>query len=283
VIGPPEFVAVGHVTLDRFGDVVRPGGAALYAAVTAQRLGLSAGILTSHADDFPLELIPPQIEIVTVPADATTVFEHDSRDGVRVMRVLTRARPIGLEDVPDDWRDAPLAMLAPIVDEVDPTLAAAFPEASVGAAAQGWLRSLAADGAVGTRAWAAAPAVLGYLQALFVSGEDVRGQETAMLEWMQRVPVGVVTAGGGGALLYVNGERYEVRPRPARPTDATGAGDVFASAFLVDYHRHGDPWEASEAATCAASLSVEGDAWSSVPDSGALSAALAEYRARLVG
>jgi len=48
----PEFVAVGHVTLDRFGGEVRPGGAALYAAVTADRLGLSAGILTSHADDF---------------------------------------------------------------------------------------------------------------------------------------------------------------------------------------------------------------------------------------
>ena len=31
-----------------------------YAAVTAARLGLSAGILTSHADDFPLELVPPQ-------------------------------------------------------------------------------------------------------------------------------------------------------------------------------------------------------------------------------
>jgi len=30
----PEFVAVGHVTLDRFGGEVRPGGAALYAAVT---------------------------------------------------------------------------------------------------------------------------------------------------------------------------------------------------------------------------------------------------------
>ena len=54
----PEFVAVGHVTLDRFGETVRPGGAALYAAVTAQRLGLSAAILTSHGDDFPLEPSP---------------------------------------------------------------------------------------------------------------------------------------------------------------------------------------------------------------------------------
>ncbi|PYM89262.1 MAG: hypothetical protein DME08_25690, partial [Candidatus Rokuibacteriota bacterium] len=61
----PDFVAVGHVTLDHFGNDVRPGGAALFAAVTAHRLGLSAGILTSHGDDFPLGLVPPQIEVVT--------------------------------------------------------------------------------------------------------------------------------------------------------------------------------------------------------------------------
>src|SRR5262249_60689090 len=68
----PDFVAIGHVTLDRFGDTVRPGGAALFAAVTAHRLGLSAGILTSHGDDFPLELSPPRIRVVGGPATETT-------------------------------------------------------------------------------------------------------------------------------------------------------------------------------------------------------------------
>jgi len=71
---------------------VRPGGAALYAAVTADRLGLSAGILTSHADDFPLDLIPPRIEVVSVPAPATTVFEHHVTDDEREMRCSARRR-----------------------------------------------------------------------------------------------------------------------------------------------------------------------------------------------
>ena len=57
----PDLVTVGHVTLDRIGDRAQPGGSALYAAVAAHRLGLSVGILTSHGDDFPLELIPPRI------------------------------------------------------------------------------------------------------------------------------------------------------------------------------------------------------------------------------
>ena len=76
----PDFVVVGHVTLDRFGEAIRPGGAALYAAVTAHRMGLSVGILTSHAADFPLDVIPPKIEVVSVEAVQTTTFEHAGQD-----------------------------------------------------------------------------------------------------------------------------------------------------------------------------------------------------------
>jgi sugar/nucleoside kinase (ribokinase family) len=274
----PEFVAIGHVTLDHFGDEVRPGGAALYAAVTADRLGLSAGILTSHGDDFPLELIPPRIEVVSVPAKATTVFEHELSAGERAMRVTSVAAALSENDVPDDWHDASLVLLAPVINEVDAALAMAFADASIGAAAQGWLRGLRRDGAVRTMRWDAARQTLRRLQGLFLSAEDVRGQEAAMTEWVQRVPVAVVTAGAHGALLYVNGDRYEVRPRRAVEADVTGAGDVFAAAFLARYRRDGDPWESAEAATCAASLSVEGIGWSTVPDAAALELALKDYR-----
>ncbi|HYE92988.1 MAG TPA: hypothetical protein VEA38_18300, partial [Terriglobales bacterium] len=149
----PDFVVVGHVTLDRIGGTVRPGGAALYAAVTAHRLGLSVGLLTSHADDFPLDVLPPQIEVVTVPAGRTTVFEHGEADGARTLRVTDAAGPIGVDDVPEDWREAPVVLLAPVFNEVDPRIVTAFPDASVGAAAQGWLRGLGADGLVTPTMW----------------------------------------------------------------------------------------------------------------------------------
>jgi sugar/nucleoside kinase (ribokinase family) len=277
-VSAPDFVAIGHVTLDRFGDAVRPGGAALYAAVAADRLGLSAGILTSHADDFPLELLPPRIELVGVPAEATTVFEHQTQAGERRLVVRATARPLGVDDLPEDWRDAGLVLLAPVVNEVDNALAAAFEGATVAAEAQGWLREITGDGTVRPRAWPSPKGVLSHLQALFVSAADVRGQEAAMTEWVQRVPVAAVTAGARGALLYVNGDRYEIRPRRARQVDATGAGDVFAATWLVRYRSSGDPWEAAEAAACAASLAVEGVGWSTVPDAAALEAALADYR-----
>jgi sugar/nucleoside kinase (ribokinase family) len=276
----PDFVAIGHVTLDRFGEVVRPGGAALYAAITAQRLGLSAAILTSHAPDFPLDEIPPPIEVVTVEAAQTTAFEHRDEAGGRTLRVRGAARPLTVADLPEDWRAAPLVLLAPVLQEVDPALTTAFADAAIGAELQGWLRTVNPGGAVSPGRWPLPNPVLARLQAIFASGHDVLGHEAQVPEWVQRVPLAVVTAGLAGALLYVNGERYEVRPRRTREIDATGAGDVFAAAFLIHYDRHGDPWEAAEAATCAASLSIEAEGWSAVPDAAALAAVLEAYRAR---
>jgi len=276
----PDFVAIGHVTVDRFGAAVRPGGAALYAAVAAHRLGLSAAILTSHGEDFPLEAIPPQIEVVSVDAPATTVFEYGNVRDAGSQRLESIARPLTKAHVPEDWREAPLVLLAPVIDEVDAHLVTVFPEASLGAAAQGWLRSLTPDGDVVGREWTPPAFLLGRLQTLVVSADDVRGQEAAALEWAQRVPVMAVTAGRAGALLYVNGDRYEVRPHRARQVDATGAGDVFAAALLIAYDRSGDAWEAAEAAACAAALSIEGEGHAAVPDVAALEAALADYRAR---
>lgn len=276
----PEFLAIGHVTLDRFGDEVRPGGGVLYSAIAAHRLGRVAAILTSHAADFPLEAVPPAIEVVTLEAPTTTVFEYPESEGPRVMRVTATASPLTRGDLPEDWREAPLVLLAPVIQEVDPDLADAFGDGTVAAAAQGWLRTLDQQGGVEAVAWDSPRGVLNRLQALFVSAEDVRGQEEQLTEWVQRVPLAVVTAGAAGALLYVNGDRFEVRPRPTVEVDATGAGDVFAATFLLAYHRDGDPWAAAEAATCAASLSVEGEGWSTVPDAATLEAALKEYRAR---
>jgi 1D-myo-inositol 3-kinase len=274
----PQFVAIGHVTLDRFGEVTRPGGAALYAAVTAHRLGLSAAILTSHAEDFPLEMVPPRIEVVSVPAPATTHFEHEVRGSGRAMRVMAAARPLHAHDVPEDWRGADIVMLSPVLDEVDPRVITAFAAGSAGAAVQGYLRRLGADGEVLVQRWSSPDVVLDHVQAVFLSREDVNDDVADAEEWFQRVPVGLVTDGRRGAHVYVNGERYRVRPRRAREIDDTGAGDVFAAAFMVHYHRHGDPWEAASAAACAAALSVEGEGWAAIPDGQVLDAALAEYR-----
>ena len=278
----PAFLAIGHVTLDRSGADAEPGGAALYAAVTAHRLGASAGILTSHAEDFPLDRLPPQIEVVSVPSRRTTTIARGADPaGAWTLGCEALASPITPADVPEDWLDAPLVLLAPVMNELDPRVAAVFPDATLAAAAQGWLRGRGPDGRVVPTGWASAALVLSRIQALFLGGRDVDAAAMAAVDWYQRVPVGVITAGRLGALLFVNGERYDVPPYPAREVSPTGAGAVFAAAFLLHYERDGDPWDAAAAGACAAALSVEGPGLSAIPDAARLEAALSAYRETL--
>jgi sugar/nucleoside kinase (ribokinase family) len=53
---------------------------------------------------------------------------------------------------------------------------------------------------------------------------------------------------------------------PRAEVDPTGAGDVFAAAFLVRYHETGDALEAAAFAACAASCVVEGIGASTLGD-----------------
>jgi len=279
----PDFVAVGHVTLDETKNGTRPGGAALYAALTAQRLGCSAGLLTSFGPDFPREIIPPELQVVCIPAARTTTFRHEVDPGARRLTLRGRATDLEVTHLPEAWKAASLALLCPVANEVDPYLAAEFSEGAVGAVVQGWMRERGPNGVITPAQWEDALLVLPHIQALFLSREDVGEFQEDVLEWFQRIPLGIVTVGAAGALLFVNGERYAIQADVAEERDPTGAGDVFAAALLIHYQREGDPWEAAAYAACAAASAVEAEGIAGIPDCAAVEARLARYRRRLNG
>jgi len=283
-----DVVVIGHVTLDQTPRGLRPGGAAYYAAVTAHRQGLRVGVLTSFGPDFPREALPRGIEVVTVPSTRTTTFRIDPgrlAEGrrVRELAILGRATDLEAAALPDEWRDVALGVLCPIAGEVDPALAAAFPDTSMAVLPQGWMRQRGAGGVVSPQPWEDADLVLPHVQALVVSLEDIEPFQKEALEWFQHVPVGALTRGPRGATLFVNGDQYGVEPDVAVEQDETGAGDVFATAFLIAYNRDGNPWDAAAVAACCAAASVEGEGVAAIPDRAALEARLAAYRRRQVG
>jgi sugar/nucleoside kinase (ribokinase family) len=271
----PQCVAVGHVTFDHIGGVIRPGGAALYAALTAHRLGCSVGLLTSFGPDLPSSLFPPDLAVTRVPAPTTTAFRHATTGQGRTLTLLARAADLEVGRLPAAWRAADLALLCPVANEVDPYLASEFSEGAVGALAQGWLRSCGEGGLVSPSRWEDAPLVLPYAQALCLSREDAGPFEDEIVEWFQRIPLGVMTLGSRGAYLFISGERYFVEADSAAEVDATGAGDVFAAAFLIHYQREGNPWEAAQFAACAAALRVEGSGIAAIPSRAAVEARVA--------
>jgi sugar/nucleoside kinase (ribokinase family) len=283
-----DFVAVGHVTLDQTPRGTRPGGAAYYAAVTAHRLGLRVGLLTSHGPDFPRDALPADISVVTVPAARTTTFKvGQSRIApgrrVRDLAVLARATDLEAAALPEEWSDASLGALCPVAGEVDPALAAAFPETSLVALPQGWMRQRGAGGVVTPQPWEDADLVLPHVQGVVVSLEDIEPFPKEALEWFQRVPLGAVTRGADGAILFVNGERYGVEADLAQEVDETGAGDVFATALLIAYNREGNAWDAAVAAACCAAAAVEGEGVARIPDRATLESRIAAYRRRQGG
>jgi len=84
-----------------------------------------------------------------------------------------------------------------------------------------------------------------------------------------------LTLGPDGAIV-ATGERREVMPAIAvRLVDATAAGDMFDGAFLAEYLRTGDPFDAGRYANMAAALSTEGyGAVAPMPHRAAVEAAL---------
>lgn len=282
----PDLIAVGHVTVDRVRGGERPGGAGYYAAVAATRLGLRVGLVTSFAGDFPAALLPPGLEVVNVPAALTTIFEvtqGSGGSGARALRLLSRAADLEETHVPAAWRRAPLAILCPVANEVDPALAAAFAEGALALVPQGWMRKRGPEGVILPEAWDDAEAALAHAQWLVVSEEDTAPFEESARDWVERVPLAAVTRGRRGATLFVNGESYHVQPDVATEVDETGAGDVFATTALVEYQRRADPWEAAAAAACAGAASVEAPGAEGILDRAGLERRLAAYRRRRGG
>lgn len=266
----PDFLVIGHVTKDLHPDgSFTIGGAATFASLTAQRLGLRAGIVTSASPDL-LEQLPealPGVAVAAVPAAESTAFENIYIGQHRRQYLRGRAAPLTPEDVPVPWRQVRIVLLGPLAQEVAPEFATAFAGALLGASPQGWLRQWGADGLVAPTAWTSAAQVLPHLRALILSREDLiahnRGDgqqeqiEALLQDWTQATPLLVMTEGAQGATLHHAGRARHFRAFPATEVDPTGAGDVFATAFLIQYALGQDPAAAMRFANCVASFVVE--------------------------
>ncbi len=85
-------------------------------------------------------------------------------------------------------------------------------------------------------------------------------QPDAIVDFYLRLGAGVValTLGKDGALTATPRRRERVASFPVDAVDATGAGDAFDGAFLAEFLRTGDPFQATRFANVAAALSTCG-------------------------
>jgi sugar/nucleoside kinase (ribokinase family) len=255
----------------------RLGGTIAFAAAQADRLGLPVGVVTRAGPDLDVAAELPFASVVSGKSAASTSFENVYTAEGRTQRLLSEAGSIAVGDVPAPWLAAPVVLLGPVFGEIGPDLAVAFaPGSLVGVSAQGWVRAADLDGKVWHQAWAGAPYWIG-ADVLFASDEDLAGDEAELERWIADVPIVAVTRSSRGARVFSNGRVMEMGAYPSVEVDATGAGDTFATAFLVRFHETRDVSEAALFGAAAASLSVEGVGASTMGDRAAIEARMAAH------
>jgi sugar/nucleoside kinase (ribokinase family) len=112
---------------------------------------------------------------------------------------------------------------------------------------------------------------------LFVSDEDLGERRDQLERWIKEVPIVALTRYRRGAQVYSAGSWRQIRAFPTVERDPTGAGDVFATAFLVRYHETKQVAESARFASAAAACSVEGAGVDAVADRAAIEARMEEH------
>jgi sugar/nucleoside kinase (ribokinase family) len=120
------------------------------------------------------------------------------------------------------------------------------------------VRAFGPGGEVSPAEWERPAESLSGVHALFLSEHDIPGALKRSAELLSYVPMIAVTAGWRGLSLVTRQGTETIPGLPRKEVDPTGAGDVFASAFLMRYQETGNPSEAAVFACCAASAVVEG-------------------------
>jgi len=254
----PDVVCIGFFCHDVHKDGFILGGTASYSSLVFQKLGKQTAVLTSVGKDFLFfdRFKKAGIQIHNKIAARTTTFENIyEAEHIRVQYISSRAMTLTAKDVPVHWCKTPVVKLCLIADEADASLLASFPNALIGATIQGWLRQWDTTGKVSPKAmdWE----LLRSIDVVLFSEEDIIGFEDRLPIIIEYASVVVMTKGKHGATIFYSNEVFDFPSFPIEEIDPTGAGDVFAAAFLYHFSINKDIALAAAYAHSTASFVVE--------------------------
>lgn len=251
-----DYLVIGHITQDvtPAGNLV--GGTVSYSGRAAQALGCATAVLTSCQPEYEglAELAALTVEVI--PSAHTSTFENIYGENGRTQMLYTVADPIRAEHLPDNWANPKVVHLGPVANEVDPALMHQFPNSIIGLTSQGWLRRWADDGRVYARDWPEAEQFLPLADVVILSEEDLL-DEVMLPRYRQLSKLLIMTENARGCTVFTGDEIRQIAAPSVTQVEPTGAGDIFATAFLIGYAENGrNPWQAAEFANKIAAQSV---------------------------
>ncbi|MBK8903873.1 MAG: hypothetical protein IPM53_22015 [Anaerolineaceae bacterium] len=251
-----DYLVIGHVTRDVTPTGNRVGGTVSYSGRVAQALGCQTAVLTRCQPEYEGLNTLADLTIEVVPSAYTTTFENIYGPDGRTQLIYTVADAIGPAHIPAGWTETAVVHLAPVANEVDPAIMTCFPHSLIGLTPQGWLRRWTDDHRVYARDWPAAEQYLPLADVVILSEEDLL-DEAMLPRYRQLARMLIMTENVRGCTVFAGDEVRQI-PAPQVPqVEPTGAGDIFAAAFLSRYAQNGrNPWQAAEFANLVAAQSV---------------------------
>jgi sugar/nucleoside kinase (ribokinase family) len=243
---------LGNLSRDRLATGRRVGGAPFHCARALAALDVDAVVLTKAAEadaDLVEELAALGVPIVWRPSSATSAFGIEYVGDDRRMVVEALGQPWTADEVrgwiAEALGGAGWVHVGPLARSDFPaeTLAELARTSRVSYDGQGLVRPARTGELVLDTAYD--PELLRSLAILKLSEEEAAVLGTVDLG----VPEVLVTLGARGAVVHADGRTEEVGTRALDGVDPTGAGDMFAAAYVAARAR-GEAPVAAAASAC---------------------------------
>ena len=250
VVGP---LSVDHISLGG-KEWVQLGGTAAYTSLMAAKLGVRVGIVSTFGPEFH--------------------NSYDANGELRSQRAEGEISQIGLDDIPRLSGNPGWFHFGPLLNDVAYGAIRGVAErgARISLDPQGYLRSRQSNGLiVEVGDWPESDEILRRVRVLKLNVKEavqVTGKQVTGKDGLRQIAealcdkgpeIVLITQGENGSVLYSKrGGFREIPPRePIDLKDPTGAGDVYAGAFLAEFMRTSKAERSARFASAASSLAVE--------------------------
>ena len=251
-----DFLAIGHVCHDWTPSENVLGGTTSYASFFARKMNLQTAILTSFGSDFEFQNRFQNISLHSIPSKKTTFFKNIYDGSHRQQFLLEKSNNILTNHIPKDFRQPKMVLLGPIANELNLGVLDNFENSMIAVCPQGWMRRWNSDGKVFHEMlddWS----VFQKADMVILSEEDLNFQMDLIPKLAEFFNILVVTKGENGADVFFNNNKHTYPSFQTKMIDPTGAGDIFATAFLIRFSETKDISQAAKFANAAASFCIE--------------------------
>ncbi len=262
---PEPVLLVGPVSIDEIAGERRLGGTVSYAASVVAAFGLRARILTIAAPDADLSLLSASHDLHVAQDSATLTFAFSQTPQGRQLTTLARpSRPLTASDLPAAWRSPAILILGTLIEgdiDLDSFGSIASSASHIAIATQGLQRH--ATPAVTTGPLTDLSSLIQlctHSTSLFRSAREASVWTADQLPAILATGARVITTNGerGAEVQRAEGDRQIPPVSFESEIDATGAGDIFASAFILTLHEGDAAAGRLAAAFAAASVALRG-------------------------